>query len=594
MKLWLLTSSLVVALLAISTAANAGAKIYYAATCHTNRGNLPSGQPAPDYCTCAGKTACVDCSSHTCSRDAVLKAPDATVDGKLVPEKGKVEAKKLDGARVDTTPVLKKSDGYDVGIRKTGESTLVIGQTATFVLRPYNTGPSAVGSSSGVVVTDVLPASFTTPVTANGNPGWNCSVSGVSVSCAYTGGPVGAGQAMPWITITAVAAKLGEGRNCAKITIEVAVDTKPLDNEGCVSLTVSPVAPNPVLTIRKIVIPGNDPGRFNLLLDGIVRVSAVGNNANSGGITTTAGTHVVSETASPPTSMANYTATFSGDCNSAGSVTLIAGDNKTCVITNRRMPDVLSASVPLGNLNAIELATINHGSWTQGPGVYTFTVCAATTCNINGTPGQSVPVTIEAWGGGGGGGGGRPHHDLHGGTGGGAGGGGGYGKTTIAATVPSSGMVVLSIVVGNGGGPGATGSAVAGGLDGGFSDVRFYSSAGALVLKATGGFGGKKQHQNASTGGAPGVGGTGTVNNWAGGAGGTGAVVSGCNGGGGGLGGPGGGPGRTGPGYVNDGGNGGHGGYFRSLTFPTCLAASDNYGMTPGVVGGNGRVTLVW
>ena len=594
MKFWLLTASLVVTLLSIPTAANAE-KIYYPATCHTNRGNLPSGQSAPDYCTCAGITACVGCSSHTCSRDAIVKTPDAKSDGAVVFERAKVEVKNIDDAKVEARPVLKKLDGYDVGIRKTGESAVTIGQTTTFVLKPYNTGPSAVGSSSGIVVTDMLPASFATPVTANGNPGWNCSVSGVSVSCSYIGGSVGAGQAMPWITITAVAAKLGEARNCAKITIEVAADTKPLDNEGCISLTVTPVAPNPVLTIRKSIIPGNDSGRFNLLLDGVVRASSVGNNANSGGITTTVGTHVVSETASAPTSMANYTATFSGDCNSAGSVTLIAGDNKTCVITNQRRPEVLSAAVPLETLNAIALSTVNHGSWTQGPGVYTFTICSAITCNINGTPGQSIPVTIEAWGAGGGGGGGRSNYDMHGGSGGGGGGGGGYGKTTITTTVPSSGMVVLSIIVGNGGGPGPVLSSQGPGLAGGFSDVRFNNSTGALVLKATGGTGGGPGSPGAShSGGTPGGGGTGTINNWAGGAGGTGAVVSGCNGGGGGLGGPGGGPGRMGPGYINDGGNGGHGGYLRSLTFPTCIAASDNYGLTPGVVGGNGKVTLVW
>ena len=80
MKFWLLTASLVVTLLSIPTAANAE-KIYYPATCHTNRGNLPSGQSAPDYCTCAGITACVGCSSHTCSRDAIVKTPDAKSDG---------------------------------------------------------------------------------------------------------------------------------------------------------------------------------------------------------------------------------------------------------------------------------------------------------------------------------------------------------------------------------------------------------------------------------------------------------------------------------------------------------------------------------
>lgn len=56
-----------------TTGSEAREKIYYQATCVTGRGNLPSGAAAPDYCTCAGVTACVSCSSFTCSRWAVIK-----------------------------------------------------------------------------------------------------------------------------------------------------------------------------------------------------------------------------------------------------------------------------------------------------------------------------------------------------------------------------------------------------------------------------------------------------------------------------------------------------------------------------------------
>ena len=56
-----------------TTGGEAREKVYYQATCVTGRGNLPSGAAAPDYCTCAGVTACVGCSSHTCSRWAIIK-----------------------------------------------------------------------------------------------------------------------------------------------------------------------------------------------------------------------------------------------------------------------------------------------------------------------------------------------------------------------------------------------------------------------------------------------------------------------------------------------------------------------------------------
>ncbi|MFA6077754.1 MAG: ice-binding family protein [Candidatus Paceibacterota bacterium] len=46
-----------------------------------------------------------------------------------------------------------------------------------------------------------------------------------------------------------------------------------------------------------------------------------------------AGTYVVSENVNP-----SYTAIFSGDCNSSGSVTLALGDSKTCTITNTDTP----------------------------------------------------------------------------------------------------------------------------------------------------------------------------------------------------------------------------------------------------------------
>ncbi len=45
-----------------------------------------------------------------------------------------------------------------------------------------------------------------------------------------------------------------------------------------------------------------------------------------------AGTYVVSEDAN-----ANYTKAFSGDCDSSGNITLSAGDNKTCTITNNNI-----------------------------------------------------------------------------------------------------------------------------------------------------------------------------------------------------------------------------------------------------------------
>ena len=246
----------------------------------------------------------------------------------------------------------------------------------------------------------------------------------------------------------------------------------------------------------------------------------------------------------------------------------------------------------------------NHGTWTRGgpatyagtgPGAHTITVCVHATCTINGSPGRSVPVTIEAWGAGGAGGAGgysTAGQNGHGGAGGGGGGGGGYSKRSINVIIPSSGVLTYSVTVGYGG------TVLSGSRDGGFSQILANDQNGPSVLRAPGGLGGGAgdiSPFNTGRGGTSGgFGSQANPNNWSGLTGGNGAVVTTCNGGAGGLGGPGGGPGRTAPGYINDGGDGGHGGYFRKLLFPTCTAQGNNDGQGIGNNGGNGRVSFVW
>jgi hypothetical protein len=59
-------------------------------------------------------------------------------------------------------------------------------------------------------------------------------------------------------------------------------------------------------------------------------------------VITTIGAHTVSETAAGTTSLSDYTSVISGDCNpTTGAVSLAAGDNKTCTITNRRLSTII-------------------------------------------------------------------------------------------------------------------------------------------------------------------------------------------------------------------------------------------------------------
>ena len=267
----------------------------------------------------------------------------------------------------------------------------------------------------------------------------------------------------------------------------------------------------------------------------------------------------------------------------------------TVTTLGAQLPARLPAeSAPLRS--AARVAAVSHGSWVQGPGDYTVTICEAG-CTINGPRGTSIIMTIEAWGAGGGGGGGqRDATGRKSGTnGGGGGGGGGYTPSTTGngnIVVPASGTLVLHVHVGAGG---ASGNNAAGGA-GGASEVRKGSASGQIVVGALGGTGGgvgfnsQWPSQGGGVGGAGGGASPGGAGNTiVGQAGGVGALVNTCNGGGGGNGGIGGGPGA-----INSGGAGGNGGYYHSVVFPTCTAHGADYGVSVGGVGGSGRVKIVW
>ncbi len=96
----------------------------------------------------------------------------------------------------------------------------------------------------------------------------------------------------------------------------------------------------PRLTVNKVTVPANDTGKFNLQIDGATAGTGanVGNGGTTGAITSTIGAHTAGETQGTGTLLADYTTVIGGDCAANGSVTLAAGDNKVCTITNYRKP----------------------------------------------------------------------------------------------------------------------------------------------------------------------------------------------------------------------------------------------------------------
>ena len=102
-----------------------------------------------------------------------------------------------------------------------------------------------------------------------------------------------------------------------------------------------------------------------------------------------AGTYTVSEDAN-----ASYTKSFSGDCDSSGSITLLAGDNKTCTITN---DDIAHSSGGGGSLFSLYTAppintSIPAGCTSKaGYSVTTGLPCSGTAVITPVTP--TLPIT---------------------------------------------------------------------------------------------------------------------------------------------------------------------------------------------------------
>jgi len=106
--------------------------------------------------------------------------------------------------------------------------------------------------------------------------------------------------------------------------------TFSVSNGQVVNCTITNDDVQPLLTVTKVVINNNGGtatvGDFHLQVDGTPVTSGVQQGFN-------AGTYAVGE--SGPS---GYTATFSGDCDESGLITLAIGDVKSCTVTNDDQP----------------------------------------------------------------------------------------------------------------------------------------------------------------------------------------------------------------------------------------------------------------
>ena len=132
----------------------------------------------------------------------------------------------------------------------------------------------------------------------------------------------------------------------------VTLDTNTITNGICASVAPTPTpTPTPAtLHVIKHVINAN--GGTSVTGDFIVHVKiggtdvvgspATGAETPGTAYTVAAGTYTVSENAS-----AIYTASYSGDSDASGNITLAPGDNKTVTITNTYIPGTAPITVPV-------------------------------------------------------------------------------------------------------------------------------------------------------------------------------------------------------------------------------------------------------
>mgnify|MGYP002137688533 CR=1 FL=1 len=99
------------------------------------------------------------------------------------------------------------------------------------------------------------------------------------------------------------------------------------------------------LEVRKQLVPTNDPGTFDLSIDGTVRTAGAGHNGTTGAVTVAQGPHSVAEAGAADTKLGDYAASLScvdsanGNAPvipTAGSVQVDAGDAVVCTFTNTR------------------------------------------------------------------------------------------------------------------------------------------------------------------------------------------------------------------------------------------------------------------
>ena len=106
----------------------------------------------------------------------------------------------------------------------------------------------------------------------------------------------------------------------------------------------------PQIRVDKVLVPADDEGRFDLLINGEVAASAVGDGGTTGFVPGLIGMNQVGEEAVAPAELDEYVVSIGGDCDANGQVELAAFGSATCVITNTRKGSVQLIKLTDGEL----------------------------------------------------------------------------------------------------------------------------------------------------------------------------------------------------------------------------------------------------
>jgi hypothetical protein len=156
--------------------------------------------------------------------------------------------------------------------------------------------------------------------------------------------------------------------------------------------TITNTAIAPKLTVIKVVDNGNTGATytavdFQMEVDG----DEVPQNVAQ---TETVGTHTVTETGP-----AGYTATFSGDCNEDGDVTLALADDKTCTITNTAIAPKLTLIKTVINDHGGQKQVVDFPLSIDATGVTSGVANTVTVGSHTASEVGDAGYTASAWGG---------------------------------------------------------------------------------------------------------------------------------------------------------------------------------------------------